>query len=246
VKQALLLLALLALPASAQHKPWFVGTQKTGATQWVPPAVPLTITHKNSNTATGTTSVTVTGITTSGASLIVIGAGTGSTAPVTISGVTVGGNAATQRATVAGPNANSRTDVWTYWSSGALAGVSVVATATGTGDLGCAVFEATGTDSSSPGATNTAGPTTSGTTAVSVTTTANDSIVTAFMFNFSGTQTAGTNTGLISSSFTDGASDYFATAKNTQTTTSGNSYTVTATHTSGAWAAAALEIKKAP
>jgi len=36
---ALLVLALAAAPAQAQHKPWFAGTRGTGAVQWTPPGI---------------------------------------------------------------------------------------------------------------------------------------------------------------------------------------------------------------
>ena len=60
--------------------------------------------------------------------------------------------------------------------------------------------------------------------------------------NFGSSDGAGTNTALLHAT-NDGGGDFSAALNNTESTISGNSYTVTATHTSADWGMAVVEIK---
>jgi hypothetical protein len=177
-------------------------------------------------------------------SLVIVGIqpSNGAGSNVTISAVTVNGNAAAQKVRQVGPSGFPAAEIWTYFTTAALTNVTVLATVgTNTGDIGLWAVPASGTNSSSAGATNGANGT-SGTGAVSVVTTAENSVIVASIANWaSAALTAGANTANFGTFADNNART--AGAYNTEDTASGNSYTVTETFTSSAWAAAALEIK---
>lgn len=192
-------------------------------------------------------SVTATGLTTSGASLILISASVGNNSLSTVSGVTVGGNAATLGKRQVLTDAFSNAEVWWFWSTGALASVSVVVTFANSAGAGTNIdiCEATGTDSSSIGNVGGANGS-SGTSAASAVCSATGSVMYASSLNFgsSGTEAAGTNTTLLNAQ-NDGAGDFAGSSINNQATTSGTTYTVTTTHATGLWAMAVVEVKPA-
>lgn len=196
-----------------------------------------------SQTANGSTSVT--GLTTSAASLIVITASIGNNTASTVSGVTVNGNAATFCRRQVMPDGTSNTETWAFWSSAALSSVSVVVSyscTAGAGDV-VLVSEATGTDASSVGNVNGANGT-SATTAAAVTCSATGSVMFGGSFNFANAEVAGANTTVLATQG-DLVGDFGAASFNSQATTSGTSYTVTTTHTSAQWAINVVEIKPA-
>ncbi len=192
-------------------------------------------------------SVTATGLNTSGASMIMISASVGNNSSSTVSGVTVGGSAATLGFRQVLPDGFSHVETWWFWSAAALTAASVVATFANSAGAGTNIdiCEATGTDASSIGNSNGANGS-SGTSAAGVVCSATGSVMYGSSLNFgsSGTEAAGANTTLLNAQ-NDGAGDFAASSFNNQATTSGTTYTVTTTHTTGQWGMAVVEIKPA-
>lgn len=211
----------------------------------------LNISSLGSNTATSTNTVSLTNVSTSGASLIIvsvhIGAGndTQNLNASNVSSVTVGGNAATFRGYSNQVNTGTTdqcVEFWTYASTGALSNATITATTVDASvtDLGIGVLSATGHN----GTGNTGANSQNGSTAtVSVTASANDSVMVGAVSSRDGGWVAGTNTSILETLNT--ASYGFNVAKNTQTTTNGNSYTLTETSTGWFWSFLGLEILKA-
>jgi len=246
VKFTLPVLLLFASAAQAQHKPWAAGSRGVGAT--AAPITTPTLTTRGSQACTNVAAngtCTVASVTTPGASLIVIGAqGAGRTVQGAFAGVAVNGNAAARAVTVNSGAAFGVSEIWTYWSPAALSAVNVVVTNSSAGviDAGVWVLDATSSGTPSAGATNSASAN-SGAPSVSVTTTVNSSVVVAAMATFSQAAfSPGANTAEYYD-FVEGQALEHACEYNTQTTTSGNPYTVAATTTSGWWMASAVEIK---
>ncbi len=209
-------------------------------------AIAFKVTGSNGNLGANGT-VTVTSLTTSGPSMILIAASTGNNSASTVSSITVGGvaGAALAKRQVL-TDGTSNAEVWKFWSSGALASVSVAVTFSNTAGCGVNVIvcEATGTDTNSIGNTGGANGS-SGTSAASATCSATGSVMFGSSVNLGGgTEAAGTNTTLLDAT-NDAAGDFAAATNNSQATTSGNSYTITTTHTSGVWAVAVAEVKPA-
>lgn len=197
----------------------------------------------NSLGANGT--LTATGLTTSGPSMILVKSAIGNNTASSVASATVNGNAMALARKQVSSDTTSNAEVWFWWSPAALASVSVVVNYTNTAGAGALILveESTGTDSNSIGNTGGANGT-SGTTAAGAVCSANNSVMTSSALDFGNTNTAGTNTSIISS-LNDAAGDFLTSAQNTQTTSSGTTYTITTTHTSNQWGIAVVEIKPA-
>lgn len=191
--------------------------------------------------------ITVTGITTSGPGWILVKSGVGNNHNAQVSAVSVAGNAGALLRLQIMPDGTSHSETWGYFSPTALTGASVVVTYDTGGFTGAGgdvhVNFASGTDASSIGNVNSASGT-SGTSTVSVAASANNSVMFGGALNFGGTDTAGANTNLLDAS-SDGVGDFICSVNNTQTTSSGTSYSITTTHTSDQWAMEIVEIKPA-
>lgn len=211
-------------------------------------AVP-TFTFKTSGVNNAVSSTVTSGsFSTSSASLIIIAVSwQDNPADHTITSISVGGNTPVfrvRKTDATDPGSTFGTAIYTYWSSSALTGVTASATMSGASPFeAIQVIEATGTDASSGGGATNTNFATSGTSAsVGVTTTVSDSKIIASCSTFNVTWTAGTNTVELTE-VVDSNGDGFFVMANTQTTTSGNTYTATETNgTSGQWYCAGLEV----
>jgi hypothetical protein len=237
VKRALLLLALLALPASAQHKPWFTGVQKTGATQWTPP-VGATIDSVTSGTASGSTTLTITPTSIPSGAVVVFlySCWTGVTGVPTSANLTF-----TQRATTNHSSGNNYALIFTAVSGSTLSSEAISVTTPGAGERPSgSVVVLTGADTGSltNAATNTATGS-SGTVAVTAVGTASWVLGTLAGFGTSVTASAGASTTQL---YNPAGSNMNFHSRNTSAGT--GSITLTATFSGSAdWAAAAIEIR---
>jgi hypothetical protein len=201
----------------------------------------------NNVTPSDPQTATATGLTTSGASLILIGVAAGAQIDVAdITSVTVNGNAATLVATVAqGSYPIQRVALYKYWSAGALASVSVAVTVDyssvpSAALLALDVVEVTRT---STGATIGTPVTNTGVSTAlatgSVTAAATGSVVVATTYGWN-TLTAATGSSTIHENTISGNSLGFF--RNNSVTSTGVSYTVSEDLTAANWATVVVEI----